>query len=196
MYARLISQRPSVARRNAVNADCRQGDAQKLPYAENTFDAVLCGYGLMHVPEPDQALAEMRRVPRPGGRVAISSWERPSWANGFGLLFGAVKAYGRLDVPLPHGPDFFQFGDQENMATALVEVEFDDVMATTVAQAWRFESGTGLVDAVLRGAVRARALLLAQDDFALRGYSRRITGFKKTEEQQRASPFDQYLLSA
>jgi hypothetical protein len=49
-------------------------------------------------------LAEMRRVLRPGGRVALSVWERPSPTNGFGLLLGALKAHGRLDIPLPHGP--------------------------------------------------------------------------------------------
>lgn len=64
------------------------------------------GYGIIHVPEPNRALAEMRRVLRPGGRVAISAWE-PSPNNGFGLMMGAIKAHGQLDVPLPHGPDFF-----------------------------------------------------------------------------------------
>src|SRR5262249_38290086 len=109
----------AAARRNAPTVDCRQGDAQALPYADSTFDAVICGYGLLHVPEPDRALAEMRRVLRSGGRVAISVWERPSPSNGFGLLLSAAKAHGRLDVPLPHGADAFQFGDQEDMKVAL-----------------------------------------------------------------------------
>ena len=68
----------AAAHRNVPTAECRQGDAQDLPYAENTFDAVVCGYGIIHLPEPDRALVEMRRVLRPGGRVAISIWERPS----------------------------------------------------------------------------------------------------------------------
>ena len=55
----------AAARRNAPAADCQQGDAQNLPYGDNTFDAVVCGYGIMHLPEPDRALAEMRRVLRP-----------------------------------------------------------------------------------------------------------------------------------
>ena len=104
----------AAARRNVPAAECRQGDAQVLPYADNTFDAVVCGYGIIHLPEPDRALAEMRRVLHPGGRVAISVWERPSPNSGFGLVMGAIKAHGRIDVPLPHGPDFFQFGDLES----------------------------------------------------------------------------------
>ena len=152
----------AAARRNAPSVDCRQGDAQDLPYPDNTFDAVVCGYGILHVPEPDRALAEMRRVLRPGGRVAISVWERPSPANGFGLLLGAVKAHGRVDVPLPHGPDFFQFGDPEDMKAALAQAEFSNVAATTVAQMLQLKTATGLVNLVLQGGVRIRALLLAQ----------------------------------
>src|SRR6267378_8710724 len=122
----------AAAHRNAPMAECRQGDAQDLPYAENTFDAVVCGYGIIHLPEPDRALVEMRRVLRPGGRVAISVWERPSPNNGFGLVMGAIKAHGRLDVPLPQGPDFFQFGDQESLKAALAQTGLVDVNATAI----------------------------------------------------------------
>jgi SAM-dependent methyltransferase len=157
----------AIVHRNVPNVDCRRGDAQDLPFGEGTFDAVVCGYGILHVAEPDRALAEMHRVLHPGGHVAISVWERPSSNNGFGILFGAVKAHGRLDVPVPHGPDIFQFGDLENMTAALAEVGFDDVSAKTVAQTWRLASASGLVDAFLQGAVRPKALLMAQDQDAL-----------------------------
>ena len=157
----------AAAHRNVPTAECRQGDAQDLPYAENTFDAVVCGYGIIHLPEPDRALVEMRRVLRPGGRVAISIWERPSPNNGFGVLMGAIKAHGRLDVPLPHGPDFFQFGDLDNMKGALAQTGFIDVDAVTVPLTLRLERATSFIDTVLQGTVRAKALLLAQSDTAL-----------------------------
>jgi SAM-dependent methyltransferase len=157
----------AAARRNVPAAECRQSDAQDLPYADNTFDAVVCGYGIIHVPEPNRALAEMRRVLRPGGRVAISAWERPSPNNGFGLMMGAIKAHGQLDVPLPHGPDFFQFGDHETLKGALAETGFVDVNATSVPLILSLDRATGFIDAVLNGTVRAKALLLAQDDAVL-----------------------------
>lgn len=128
---------------------------------------MVCGYGIIHVPEPNRALAEMRRVLRPGGRVAISAWERPSPNNGFGLVMGAIKAHGQLDVPLPHGPDFFQFGDHETLKGALAETGFVDVNATSVPLILSLDRATGFIDAVLKGTVRAKALLLAQDDAVL-----------------------------
>jgi ubiquinone/menaquinone biosynthesis C-methylase UbiE len=52
----------------------RQGDAAALPYADASFDAALSQLVLQFVPDPGKALAEMRRVVRPGGAVAASVW--------------------------------------------------------------------------------------------------------------------------
>jgi len=154
----------AATRRNVPAAECRQGDAQDLPYADDAFDAVVCGFGIIHVPRPDRALAEMRRVVRPGGRVAVSVWERPSPNNGFGLLMGTIRALGRLDVPLPHGPDLFQFGDLEAMKAALSETGFTDIKAASVPLARSIDRPAAFLEGVLQGAVRAKALLLAQSE--------------------------------
>jgi demethylmenaquinone methyltransferase/2-methoxy-6-polyprenyl-1,4-benzoquinol methylase len=47
------------------------GDALRLPFADASFDAVTISFGLRNVADPDAALAEMRRVTRPGGRLVI-----------------------------------------------------------------------------------------------------------------------------
>ena len=152
----------AVARRNVPAADFQQGDVQDMPYPDATFDSVVCGYGIVHVAAPDRALAEMSRVLKPGGRLAVSVWERPAPANGFGVLYGAVRAHGRLDVPLPHGPDFFQFGDPESLRAALSGAGLIEVATRVVAQAWRFRAAGDFLDAIMQGAVRAKALLEAQ----------------------------------
>lgn len=51
------------------------GDAKSLRFADHTFDAVRCERMLMHVPDPSQALSEMVRVLRPGGRMAIQDFD-------------------------------------------------------------------------------------------------------------------------
>src|SRR6185312_2222383 len=99
----------NVARRNVPDAEFRQADAENLPFDAETFDAVVCGFGIIHLPTPERALTEFLRVTRRGGRIAVSVWERALPSNGFGVLFGAIRAHGRLDIPLPHGPDMFQF---------------------------------------------------------------------------------------
>ena len=54
----------------------READAMNLPFADREFAVVVCGLGLMFVPDRKRSLAEMRRVTKPGGCIAISTWDR------------------------------------------------------------------------------------------------------------------------
>ena len=67
----------------ATNADASQRgiparvqvmDAERLDFAEATFDGVLCGFGIMFLPDQMRALGEFRRVMKSGGRLAVSTW--------------------------------------------------------------------------------------------------------------------------
>jgi ubiquinone/menaquinone biosynthesis C-methylase UbiE len=70
------------ARRRAAllgrTIDLREGDAQALPFADATFDSVVCTYSLCSVPDEIQTIAEMRRVLRPGGVLALVDHIRSS----------------------------------------------------------------------------------------------------------------------
>lgn len=55
------------------------GDATKLPFKDDTFDAVTISFGLRNVQDTDAALREMFRVTRPGGRVVICEFSEPTW---------------------------------------------------------------------------------------------------------------------
>ena len=57
---------------SGVHAKFYVGDAGKLPFKDNTFDSLTSSLVLMHVPKPDQMLAEAHRVLKPGCRAAFS----------------------------------------------------------------------------------------------------------------------------
>ncbi|MCZ2524023.1 demethylmenaquinone methyltransferase [Streptomyces sp. NPDC059506] len=56
------------------------GDATRLPFADDAFDAVTISFALRNVHDPDAALREMLRVTRPGGRVVVCEFSHPTWA--------------------------------------------------------------------------------------------------------------------
>jgi O-methyltransferase/aklanonic acid methyltransferase len=49
-------------------------DAEELTFPDESFDCVTCGFGIMFFPDQDRGLAQMRRVLKPGGCLAISTW--------------------------------------------------------------------------------------------------------------------------
>jgi len=59
--------------------DLREGDAEHLPFADASFDTVVCALGLCTIPEPATAIGEMRRVLVPGGRLLLLDHIGSSW---------------------------------------------------------------------------------------------------------------------
>lgn len=66
------------ARRKSAQVEWVRGDVLALPFTEGTFDAATIGFGLRNVEDRPKALCELRRVLKPGGRVAILDVVRPS----------------------------------------------------------------------------------------------------------------------
>ena len=66
----------AAAQPGAVRVTWRQADAQALPFADGSFDAVLCQFGVMFFPDRATAYREVKRVLKPGGRYLFSVWDR------------------------------------------------------------------------------------------------------------------------
>ena len=73
----------AIARRRAADLgltiDLRQGDAQALPFDDDSYDTVMCTLSLCSIPDPAAAIAEMKRVLRPGGRLLLLDHICSSW---------------------------------------------------------------------------------------------------------------------
>src|SRR5215468_6687630 len=81
-----------------------EGDAEDLPYPDGTFHAVVSSFGIHHVPRPELALAECKRVLKPGARIAFTVWATPEENTAWSLVFDAVGRHGNrlaLETPTP-----------------------------------------------------------------------------------------------
>jgi ubiquinone/menaquinone biosynthesis C-methylase UbiE len=81
----------AVARRKAAGIDWRQGLAEKLPFADGSFDAVVSQFGLMFFEDRVAALKEMGRVLRPGGRLAVAVWDALDRSPGYAAMAALLQ---------------------------------------------------------------------------------------------------------
>jgi SAM-dependent methyltransferase len=143
----------------------REGDAQALPFDAGRFDAVVMNFGMLHLAQPDRAIAEAHRVLRPGGRYAFTVWSEQAVA--FGLALRAVEEIGNTNVPLPDGPPFFRFSNASDTTRTLESIGFTGVHVRELPIVWRLASADAVFEALSRGGVRTAAVLRAQTPDAL-----------------------------
>ncbi len=154
------------ARRLFPNHRFEQGDAEALGYSEETFDAVVCPFGVLHFAYPERAFAEVHRVLKPGGGFAFSVWATPEHNPFFALAFGSIQKHGTLDVDVPQGPDIFAFADHEVARRTLEAAGFTAVEARDIDIACRFDDPEWLVDTIKYSTVRIKMVLDAHTEKA------------------------------
>jgi demethylmenaquinone methyltransferase / 2-methoxy-6-polyprenyl-1,4-benzoquinol methylase len=122
------------ARRKAADVEWVQGDALALPFEDGSFDAATVGFGVRNLDDLQRGLAELRRVLRTGGRVAILEITRPLgllapfyrlWFDGLVPLLGKALPGGSAYTYLP--ASVRRFPGPEELADLLREAGFDDV---------------------------------------------------------------------
>ncbi|WP_026404842.1 class I SAM-dependent methyltransferase [Actinomadura rifamycini] len=114
------------ARRNVPEADVRVAVLPDVPFADGAFDAVVGNFVINHVGDPGAVLARLRRLLRPGGRLAVSCWAMP----GTGALGLVREAIDRAEVPWPADvpvPPFMEHGEPTAFRRLMAGAGFADV---------------------------------------------------------------------
>lgn len=151
-----------LARQTFTNVTFQQGDAQNLPFDSSTFDAVVMGFGMNHLPSPEKASSEAWRVLKPGGVFAFTVWAAPKPGEGFGIVLSAIEKYGIPNAKLPAAPPYFRFADEQEVKSVLVAAGFSQISTDIIPQFWRHHTPDQVFDAFNDGAVRATAMLQSQ----------------------------------
>jgi SAM-dependent methyltransferase len=118
----------ALARVSHPDIDFRVAEVEHLPFADRSFDAIVCNFGLGHFPWPEAAAAECRRTLKVGGRMAFSWWDQPDKQRIQGLFREAIAEVGAAPPPdVPAGHSNLRFSDTAEFRKLLVGAGLDDV---------------------------------------------------------------------
>ena len=126
-------------------------DAQDLPFADASFDALVCQFGVMFFPDRQRAYREARRVLRPGGRLLFNSWDRIEENPVTDIAMAAVAAAFPEDPPsffrrVPHG-----YWDKARIAADLDAAGFREIRIETFGKRSRAESAQAAAVGICQG---------------------------------------------
>lgn len=150
------------ARRRHPALTFETGDAEALPFPDASFDAVIANFGIHHVERPERAMAQARRVLAEGGTFAFTFWAAPQENTAWRLIFDAIAAHGRMDVPMPAGND--AHATPENFSRLAAAVGFATPRVEPIEKTWELPRDADLVSIFETGTVRMATLLRGQGD--------------------------------
>jgi SAM-dependent methyltransferase len=131
------SEMTEVARRRGrelglLNVEYRTMDAERLELEDDSVDGVICRFGFMLMSDTEAALAETRRVLRPGGRLVLATWRGPE-RNPWVAIGGRIlTARGFMPPNEPGAPGMFTMSDDGRVEALLAAAGFTDVLIDDV----------------------------------------------------------------
>jgi SAM-dependent methyltransferase len=168
-----------------TNVDYRTLDAQAMDLESASFDGILCRWGFMLMPDPAAALAECRRVLKPGGRLVFAVFTGPE-ENPFASLPAKVLMdAGHLARPSGWQPGILALGDRKRLDALLDGVGFASTHIELVDMTWRFTDASDywrfLVDLTALGPL-VRSLPEADQRAVHATIDERLTKFERAGE--------------
>ena len=138
-----------VARRSAPSIDWKAGVAERLPFADDSFDRGVSQFALMFFTDPNRALSEVARVIQPGGRIALAVWDRLENNIGYARLGGLIQElFGERAAHALRAP--FRMGDGD-LLTEIAANGIKDPLVTAHRGTARFGSIESWLHTEIRG---------------------------------------------
>ena len=135
----------AAAIRGLTNLETRVMDGERLDLPDESFDVVTSRVGLIYFPDQQGALAETRRVLKPGGRVAAIVYTTPERNPFFSIPVGIIRRRANLPPPAPGQPGPFSLGGEGVLAAAFEQAGFKDVRTEVIPSPLRLASAAECV---------------------------------------------------
>lgn len=144
------------------NVEFRESDGEALTIEEDDFDAVLCRWGLMFMPDLEHALTGFYQRLIPGGYAAVSVWSTPDKVPMISIGAEMIRKLAKLPPPTPGGLDPLRLGDTSILHRALGQCGFQDIKIERMPVTFEFQSAEDFTQMREDVASTFRALLTRQ----------------------------------
>ena len=152
-----------LARRLHPELELREGDANALPFDDESFDVVVANFLMPHLSDLPGAVREAARVTRPGGRVALTTWDSPGRTRFVGAVMDAVAGAGAsMPEELPVGPSLFQYSPDRDFAKLLLDAGLTGPIVERIPFTHRVDDIDDFWADILGGTVRTTVLVTTQ----------------------------------
>jgi len=155
----------ALARSRQPELAFRWADAEDLPFEAGSFEAVVGGFILNHLPRPELAIEESVRVLSAGGSVSFSVWDRPERNRMTGVVSDAVVDVG-VEAPaeVAEGPDPYRFSDDAEFEALLSKGGIEEVEVEALSLTLTVPDADALWKGFMGSSVRMRAVIDAQPE--------------------------------
>ncbi|QDU21368.1 class I SAM-dependent methyltransferase [Urbifossiella limnaea] len=185
----LLEQARSRAAAEGLTARFDEGDAEKLSYPDASFDAVISMFGVIFAPRPELAAAELLRVCRPGGTIALANWTPGGFIGQvFKTIAGHVSPPAGMPSPLRWGDEAtvrerLGAGTEQSLTKRMIRFEFP-LTPTEVVEFWRVYYGpTCRAFEALSGEPGKQAALRADLEQLWTGHNQASPGATRVESE-------------
>lgn len=155
---RMVERCHERAREGGLDVRAAVMDGQNLEFADDSFDMAVSNLGIIFFSQRTRGVAELGRVVRPGGRVAVSVWSTPD-RLGFMQVFGEAVRRALPDPPQPPPPDWLGVANPEGLQALLEDGGLTDVEVHTVTEHIEAPSATWFRDQMTSISPAGQALL-------------------------------------
>ena len=150
------------------NVEFRESDGERLAVPERDFDAVLCRWGLMFMPDVERALKGFRERLVAGGRLAVAVWSTADKVPMISIGADIVRKLANLPPPAPGTLDPVRLGDTSILSNALEKCGFKEINLERIPVTFEFNSPEDFTQ-MRQDVASAFRAMLARQSAELRG---------------------------